>query len=216
MGDTCRALHIPVIGGNVSFYNESRGRDIDPTPIVGTLGLIDQLDRRPPGVGLIDGGRLVLLGSTEANLGGSQWALVAHSHRGGQLPALDVEAHRRLLAFVAELVTEGLPAGVHDVSDGGLAVALAEMAVRSGVGFEVDVIGTHAELFSESPSRVVLCAEPDVAQEILSRAAEAGVPASFLGASGGDRMVVAGLFDLSVADATESWRTVLPAALQPT
>jgi phosphoribosylformylglycinamidine synthase subunit PurL len=215
MGDACRALHVPVIGGNVSFYNESRGRDIDPTPIVGTLGLIDRLDHRPPGVGLSEGGRILLLGSTESNLGGSQWALIAHDHRGGRLPVLDLEAHGRLLALVAGLVVDRLAAGIHDVSDGGLALALAEMAVRSGVGFEVDGIVGHAELFSESPSRVVICAEPAAVDDILRRAADAAVPATVLGGAGGERLKVAGLFDLSVTDATETWRVALPNALQP-
>jgi phosphoribosylformylglycinamidine synthase subunit PurL len=94
-------------------------------------------------------------------------------------------------------------------------LALAEMAVRSGVGFEVDGIVGHAELFSESPSRVVICAEPAAVDDILRRAADAAVPATVLGGAGGERLKVAGLFDLSVTDATETWRVALPNALQP-
>ena len=215
MAEACLALDLPVIGGNVSLYNESRGRDIDPTPVVGVLGLIDRLERRPPSVALVENGRLLLLGATVPRLDGSLWALRAHGFRGGVLSPLDLAAHVVLLAFVREVVVEGLVAGIHDVSEGGLGVALAEMAVRSQVGFRVVGVDGHAELFSESPSRVVVCAGPDEVQEIYRRAAAAGVPASFLGGSGGDRLVVQGLVDVSVAEATTAWREAIPRALAP-
>jgi phosphoribosylformylglycinamidine synthase II len=213
MAEACRALDLPVIGGNVSLYNESRGRDIDPTPVVGVLGLLDRLDRRPPSVGLIENGRLLLLGETVPSLGGSLWALRAHGFRGGALPPLDLSAHARLLAFVREVVGEGLVSGIHDVSEGGLGVALAEMAVRSGVGFRVVGIEGHAALFSESPSRAVVCAGPEEVQEVYRRAVAASVPASFLGGSGGDRLVVQGLVDVGVTAATAAWRDAIPKAL---
>jgi phosphoribosylformylglycinamidine synthase len=215
MAEACRALGIPVIGGNVSLYNESRGRDIDPTPVVGVLGLIDVLDKRPPSVALVEDGRLLLLGETVPELGGSLWALRAHGHRGGTLPPLDLAAHARLLDFVRGVATEGLAAGIHDVSEGGLGVALAEMAMRSQVGFRVDGIEGHAALFAESPSRVVVCVAPDQAQEVFRRAGEAGVPASFLGGAGGDRLVVEGLVDVSLDEATTAWQQAIPKALAP-
>jgi phosphoribosylformylglycinamidine synthase len=213
MAEACRALGLPVIGGNVSLYNESRGRDIDPTPVVAVLGLIEHLERRPPGVGLIDNGRLLLLGPTEANLSGSLWASRLHGHKGGTLPTLDLDLHHRLLVLVAALVAEGVLAGVHDVSEGGLGVALAEMVVRSGVGARAVGPADHAELFAESPSRVVVCAQPEAAQDVFRRAQAAGVPASFLGGSGGDRLVIEGLVDVAVADAADAWRGAIPGAL---
>jgi phosphoribosylformylglycinamidine synthase len=223
MAEACLALGLPVIGGNVSLYNESRGRDIDPTPVVGVLGLIDHLDRRPPGAGLIENGRLLLLGETQAQLGGSLWAMQAHGHRNGTLPTLDLDRHAQLLTFVAEVVADGSAAGLHDVSEGGLGVALAEMAVRSGIGFRVVLPGGaggggasgHVELFSESPTRVVVCAQPDAAQELFRKAAAAGIPASFLGGTGGDRLVVEGLVDVSLSEAIDAWHGAIPAALSP-
>src|SRR4051794_13320743 len=110
MGDACRALSVPVIGGNVSLYNESRGRDIDPTPVVGVLGLIDRLVERPPGVTLVDGGELLVLGpdpTMARQLAGSRWA-ADRGMRGGRLPDLDLAGHRRLLALIAGLVAEGV------------------------------------------------------------------------------------------------------------
>ncbi|MBW3669195.1 MAG: phosphoribosylformylglycinamidine synthase subunit PurL [Actinobacteria bacterium] len=215
MAEACLALDLPVIGGNVSLYNESRGRDIDPTPVVGVLGLIDRLERKPPTVAMVPGGRLVMLGATVPELGGSLWALRAHGHRGGTLPPLDLAFHARLLDLVRALVTDGLAAGIHDVSEGGVGVALAEMALRSQVGFRASGIDGHAELFAESPSRVVVCAVGDAADEVVRRAGEAGVPASLLGEAGGDRLIVDGLVDVSLADATAAWRNAIPKALAP-
>jgi len=217
MAEACRALEIPVIGGNVSLYNASGGNDIEPTPVVAVLGVIDDLERRPPGMGFASGSSLVLVGDTALNeiapsLAGSRWAVECHGHDGGTLPALDLAAHARLLALVVGLVAEeGMLTSVHDVSGGGLALALAECAVRSGVGGVVDGVSSYAELLSESPSRVVLGTEhPD---EVLARAQAAGVPARLIGSAGGDRLVVTGLLDLAVTDATDAWRTALPGAL---
>jgi phosphoribosylformylglycinamidine synthase len=204
MGDACRALRLPVIGGNVSLYNESRGRDIDPTPVIGVLGAIPSLERTPPGPVLTEDGTVLLLGDPGArHLGGSRWALAAGVDAEG-LPALDLEAHSRLLALVASLVNDAEVVGVHDVSDGGLGAALAEMAVRSGVGFEVKGVAGPAELFSEAPSRVVVVVEGDTGT-VERRAADAGVAATVLGRSGGDRLVVDGLVDVDLADAAARW-----------
>jgi phosphoribosylformylglycinamidine synthase len=215
MGEACRALGLPVVGGNVSLYNESRGRDIDPTPVVGTLGMVDHLDRRPPGVGLIENGRLLLLGAAEAGggtLAASRWAW-ERGARGGPLPALDLQAHTRLCNLVRQLVADGSAAGLHDVSVGGLGVALAEMAVRSAIGFRVVGVADHAALFSEAPSRVVVCADPDRAQEIFRRAGEAGVPAAFLGGSGGDALAFEGLVEIPLPQAVDAYRNAIPNAM---
>ncbi|HUY21621.1 MAG TPA: phosphoribosylformylglycinamidine synthase subunit PurL [Acidimicrobiales bacterium] len=212
MAEACGALGIPVIGGNVSLYNASGGADIDPTPVVAVLGVIDRLERRPAGMALVPGTSLVLLGETDPALGGSRFAVERHGQRGGVLPALDLAAHARVLELTAALVSsEGLVASVHDVSGGGLAVALAESALRGGVGCTVAVAGGFAALFSESPSRVVVgSADPD---EVVAGASAAGVPARVIGAVGGDRIVVRGLLDLSVAEAAGAWRAALPDAL---
>ena len=206
MAEACRAFHLPVVGGNVSLYNESRGRDIDPTPVVGVLGLIDRLDHRPPPAALVDGTSLVLLGETRPELGGSAWAWQLHDHHGGVPPTLDLERHRALLELVRALVVERRLAGVHDVSDGGLGVALAEMAVRSGVGFKVTGVADHLSLFSESPSRVVTCVEGAEVAAVTSRAVAAGISVTEIGRAHGDRLVIEGLVDISLADATSAWR----------
>jgi phosphoribosylformylglycinamidine synthase subunit PurL len=212
MAEACRALGIPVIGGNVSLYNESKGADIDPTPVIGMLGIVDALERRPPGVQLVEGGRLLLVGVTQAELSGSLWAR-RHGHRGGRLPALDLVHHTQVANLVRQLVIGGLLAGVHDVSSGGLGVALAEMAVRSGVGFSAARIHDHAELFAESPSRAVLCVAPELLANVVNVADHLGVPTARIGVAGGDRLSIKGLLDVSLADATAAWRDKVPGAL---
>ena len=212
MGDACRALGIPVVGGNVSLYNESRGRDIDPTPVVGLVGILDRLDRPPPGVQLRAGADLIALGPEPRALAGSRWAW-ERGYQAGPAPALDLDAHAAVAALVREVVTAGWLAGVHDTADG-LGVALAEMAVRSGEGFRVAVPDSdYAWLFAESASRVVACVAPGHGDDVVRAAAAAGVLARPLGSAGGSDLVVEGLFEVSVVAATTAWRAALPSTL---
>jgi phosphoribosylformylglycinamidine synthase II len=211
MGEACRALGIPVVGGNVSLYNESRGLDIDPSPVVGVVGLVERLDQRPPGVHLVDGGVLLALGREARSLAGSGWAW-ARGHRDGAVPALDLAEHAATADLVRALVADGRLAGVHDTADG-IGLALAEMAVRSGRGFRVAVPDAdHAWLFAESASRVVACATGDAVAEVLAAADAAGVPAVQLGSVEGDALVVEGLLDVPLGDAVAAWQGRLPQA----
>jgi phosphoribosylformylglycinamidine synthase len=214
LAEACRAFGIPVIGGNVSLYNESRGRDIDPTPVIGMLGLVDRLVRRPPGVRLVDGHRLVVSGSpVEPNLAGSRFAADAGLPRLGTLPALDLAAVAATADLVRSLVGDGLVTGAHDVAEGGLAAAVAEMAIGGAVGASLARVHSPAELFSESPGRVVLCVAPDDLADVVRRHEEAGVGCVRLGLATGDRISVKGLLDVAVADLVTAWRTRLPDAL---
>jgi phosphoribosylformylglycinamidine synthase len=131
------------------------------------------------------------------------------------LPALDLADHVDLIHLVRGLVNDGLLQGIHDVSEGGLGLALAEMAVASGVGFTAFGVEGHAELFGESPSRVVACVSPDRLDEVTARAAAAGVPCTDLGHAGGSRLVVEGLVDVTVEAARAAARDALPNALSP-
>jgi len=220
MAEACLALGLPVVGGNVSLYNESRGLDIPPTPVIGALGVVDRLERRPPGLEWEAGWSVVLLqppGPLQLALGGSRWAVERRGHRTGALPALDLAAHRRLVSLVAEVVGSGVagePAlfgAVHDVSAGGLGVALAEMAVASGVGARLEGIDGHAELFTEAPSRVV--AATSRPEELIERAAAAGVGARVLGEVGGDVLTIDRLVAVAVAELAAASARTIPAAL---
>jgi len=206
MAESCLALSLPVVGGNVSFYNESGGSDIDPTPVLGVLGLVDAVVARPPGRAWSAGDAVVVLGARGAPDGtfpleGTRWATERRAHRAGRVPAVDFAAHAAVCAFVAGLVAEqvggtggaGLVRAVHDVSGGGLAVALAEMAAAAATGCVLEA-SDGAELFTELPSRFVLAtADPD---DLCARAAALGIPAVVLGRAGGDRFTLGGLVDL--------------------
>jgi phosphoribosylformylglycinamidine synthase subunit PurL len=215
MAEACRALGIPVVGGNVSFYNESRGTDIDPTPVVGTLGLLDTLKPGIPTPALRAGSSVLLLGPSgqgAVSLDGSRWAAECRGCTGGRLAPLDLELHARLLSLVAALVNQRLVDGIHDISDGGLGVALAEMAVKSGTGCHLKGIGDYTGLFGEGPSRVLVSVPPGHLKAVSEMASSARVPALPLGAGGGDRLVIEGLVDLTVAGAEAAWKGALPAA----
>jgi phosphoribosylformylglycinamidine synthase len=213
MSEACRAFGIPVVGGNVSLYNESRGSDIDPTPVVGLLGMVDDLQVPPPGPALVEGGRLLLLGAEVDGLAGSRWAAENGGARAGALIPLDGPVLTAVAGLVRGLVNDQLVLGVHDVAEGGLGVALAEMAVRSGVGVKAARVPDHAHLFAEAPGRVVVCVAAHTTTEVQERAERAGVPVIQLGLAAGDRISVKDLFDVSLADATTAYRDRLPNAL---
>jgi phosphoribosylformylglycinamidine synthase subunit PurL len=214
MAGACRELNLPIIGGNVSFYNESGGDDIDPTPVLGVLGLVDVLRAAPPGLSWQDGDTIVLLGARSDDgsfpLDGTRWATERGEHRSGILPPLNLARHAAVCGFVAALVASivsgsdesaGLLSAVHDVSSGGLAVALGEMAVAAGTGCAV-AGADPAELFSELPSRFVAAtARPD---ELVARAAALGIPAEVIGRATGDRFGLGALVDLPLAALVEA------------
>jgi phosphoribosylformylglycinamidine synthase len=214
MSEACTALGIPVIGGNVSFYNASNDADIDPTPVVGVLGLIDELRDRPPLAQLHDSDDIVVLGEIKPELGGSEWAAVVHGLDGGMPPAADLDRARALHECVAALVRDRALNGVHDLSDGGLAVAVAEMAIAGNVGAHIEVTFggcTPAEACFAEPASVVLASvSPTRSAEVVSQAAAAGVPARVIGSARGDRLIAVNAFDVALADAADTWRNAIP------
>jgi len=220
LGEGCLAFGLPVIGGNVSLYNESGGRDIDPTVVLGVLGLVDRLCAPPAGVRCPPGSTLVLLGARSAPegepfpLAGSRWAVEGRGRRAGTLAGVDLPAHRRLVDLVVSLVgravagDDGPVLGVHDVSGGGLAVALAEMAIGGDSGLELPTgVAGHAELFTELPGRVLVATEEPAA--VLAEAERGGVPAAVLGRAGGDRLLIGGLVDLAMSEVRAAWEGAL-------
>jgi phosphoribosylformylglycinamidine synthase len=214
IGDACRALGVPVVGGNVSLYNESGGRDIDPTPVVGLLGVLDRLDRRPPGVRLVDGHRLLLLGGpARGGLAGSRLAAEHGLARVGTLPEVDLAAVDRVAGVVRALVADGVVSGAHDVAEGGVGACLAELAVASGVGFSVARLRGADDLFGESTGRVVVGVAPEAMGAVEEAASSAGVAVLRLGLAGGDRLLVKDVLDVALVDAVAAWRNRLPEAL---
>jgi phosphoribosylformylglycinamidine synthase II len=220
MAAACRALGLPVTGGNVSFYNESSGRPIHPTPIVGVLGLLEDAATAVASGFQRPGLDVWLLGATRPELGGSVWQRLATGRLEGRPPALDLAAEADLQGLLVELAGRRLLAGAHDLSDGGLAVALVEAVLAAGVGATVELppgLPPLAALTGESPSRALLAAAPEAADELAALAGGAGVPAARIGATGGDRLVVPGVLDLPLGRLRDAYEGALPRALgEPT
>jgi phosphoribosylformylglycinamidine synthase len=205
ISDACRALGTPVTGGNVSFYNESPTGAIDPTPVVGMVGLLDQASQAVPSHAHQTGDLVFVLGHTTAELGGSAYWEVCRGFRGGQPPRVDLDAERRLVDFLVLAASRTLLHSAHDCSSGGLAVTCAEVAMGgpyqvSGFGLEMDLshyapsLPAVDLLYSESQGRAVVTCAPERGAAVLALAQELGVPAFRAGtvsdAGGGVRIAL--------------------------
>jgi phosphoribosylformylglycinamidine synthase len=197
MKDACEALNVPIVSGNVSLYNETNGLSIYPTPMIGMVGLIDQVDRAVTQWFKHAGDAIILLGTTKEDLGGTEYLKVMHHREQGSPPLLNLDREKAVQACTLHLIRSGLIQSAHDCSDGGLAVALAESCVSGPdqklgavVQLQVDRLRRDALLFGESQSRVILSARPDQAEQVLETAREMGVHAAKLGEVGDDRLVI--------------------------
>ena len=210
MAEACRALDFPVVSGNVSFYNETDGQAISPTPAIGAVGTIEILDRMATLAFKSAGEAIVLIGETDGHLGASLYLREIAGSEDGAPPPVDLAAERRNGDFVRGLIGEGRVTACHDVSDGGLLVAVAEMALAGGIGAEIELPKGTAPgyLFGEDQGRYLVTA-PDGA-EILARAARAGVPATPLGRTGGAALTVPGARPISLQDLRDAHEGWLP------
>ena len=212
LADACLALGVPVTGGNVSFYNQTGSAAIHPTPVVGVLGVHDDVRRRLSiGFGRA-GARVMLLGRSEAEFGGSLWAHVAHGHLGGRPPAVDLDSERGLAAVLAEAGRRGLLDAAHDLSDGGLAIALAECCLAGGQGCAVELPGeAFTLLFGESSARAVVAVRPGAEAGFAALCRDGGVPAAGLGTTGGPSLEVTGSFAIPLDELAAAHAGTLPA-----
>ena len=220
IGVACRALDVPITGGNVSLYNETDGKAIYPTAVIGVVGLLDHADR-------VVGRRfrsaddlIVLLGDDHGELGGSEYLKVAYGLVAGTPPALDLVRERALQDLLVDLAGDRLVRSAHDCSDGGIAVTIAESCFDTGgIGAEVSLdapggtLHREAALFGESASRVVISVATDDVTTVMDRAAAAKVPVRVIGRTGGNllRIAVAGeiVVDVPVAEAEQLWSTAI-------
>ena len=228
IGDACRALDVPVTGGNVSLYNETEGKAIFPTPVLGIVGLLADASKTVTRVFRSEGAAVIALGENRGELGGSEFLARLLGRVQGAPPALDLERERALQHLIVGLVGDGLVQSAHDCADGGLAVTLAECTFSSGgIGVEASLpavsgLGdgwqTAATLFGESASRIVVSAAQDVVSQVLAAAAAAGVPAAVIGRTGGSeiRLDVDGdpAVRMSVADAEQAWASAIGQRMQ--
>jgi phosphoribosylformylglycinamidine synthase len=228
IGDACRALGIPITGGNVSLYNETEGQAIFPTPVLGVVGLLDDASQTTTRIFKRTGAAVVLLGDNLGEIGGSEYLATLHGKVLGAPPALDLAREASLQKLIVSLIREGAVESAHDCSEGGLAVALAECTFDSGgIGVTADIalseVGfardanraewVNATLFGESASRIIVSASEEKVAAVIAAAKAAGIPATVIGKTGGDRirMTVEGqaAIDSLVTDAEHAWATAI-------
>jgi phosphoribosylformylglycinamidine synthase len=228
MAEACRTFGIPITGGNVSLYNETDGRPIFPTPVIGVVGLIEDTSACLGRVFPEDGLEVAILGDNGGGLGGSEYLSVLHRLVLGEPPRIDLERERALQRLLPAAAREGLVRSAQDASEGGLAVALAECCFGAGGrGVAVDlpaaavdrpVPRANATLFGESAGLVIVSVAPGRCQDLLRRAAEHRVPAAVVGRTGGDRIRIdvdgTRLIDESVAEAEAAWADAIADRLE--
>jgi phosphoribosylformylglycinamidine synthase len=213
MNEACRAFDYPVVSGNVSLYNETNGVAIPPTPAVGGVGLIPNLDHFATLKGAQDGDTLILIGDTEGWLGASVYANEIAAREDGAPPPVDLEAEKRNGDYVRQLIRTRRVRAVHDLSDGGLAIAACEMAFGSNVGVQLDAardMPAHAWLFGEDQGRYLLSVEEYSVNPVVSTAKSKGITAQVVGKVGGGRIIAAGGFDVTLDGLRERHEAWLP------
>jgi phosphoribosylformylglycinamidine synthase len=218
--DACEVLGIPVTGGNVSFYNQTGETAILPTPVVGVLGVIDDVRQRVAKGFSAQAEHILLLGETREELSGSTWADVIHDHLGGRPPLVDLAAEQALAGLLRSAGRSGLLTSAHDLSDGGLAVALVESSLTQDVGATIDLSDEDVfiSLFSESSARALVTVTEENQDAFVALAEAAGVPLASIGLTGGDSLDVAGDggFSVALADLRTDRSATLPSVLGPT
>jgi phosphoribosylformylglycinamidine synthase len=228
----CRALNIPITGGNVSLYNETDGRAIYPTPVLGVVGLIEDADKTLGRSFREAGSAIVLFGESRNELGGSEYLKATQDLLAGVPPELSLEAERARQQFIVAAARDGLLRSAHDCAEGGLAVTLSECSFGTGgIGLDVDVApvtltndavnawSLTAALYSESASRVVVSVSRSYLPELIARAHAAGVPAREIGTTGGSRIRISvggrPVIDVAVREAEAAWDTALGKYFKP-
>ncbi|EGG26117.1 phosphoribosylformylglycinamidine synthase II [Cutibacterium modestum 30N] len=215
--DGCRELGVPVTGGNVSLHNRTGDESIRPTPLVGVLGVIDDVHRRIPSAFAHDGDAVVLLGTTKCEFGGSVYEDVIHAgHLGGMPPMPHLDAEKALAAVMVEASKRGLLSSAHDLSDGGLAQALVESCLQGGLGVSVSLPEGEPSvmLFSESPARAIVSLSGADYREFKELCQEHGVPVARIGeVIDHGEFEVNGLFSLPCEEIERAWRRPIPGAM---
>ena len=215
LADGCQTLGIPVTGGNVSFYNQTGSTPILPTPVVGVLGVIDDVSRRTP-MGLrSDGAQLYLLGDTADEFGGSEWAHVVHGFLGGRPPKVDLDRERLLADILINASRDGLIDAAHDLSDGGLFVAVAEGCLHGSVGIRLIVpegVDPFVFLFSESAGRAIVAVPRTEEVRFTDMCTARGLPAQRIGVLDvlESAIEVQGQFRIPLAELRTAWAATLP------
>ncbi|MDD5447940.1 MAG: phosphoribosylformylglycinamidine synthase subunit PurL [Actinomycetota bacterium] len=212
LADAARAFETPVVGGNVSFYNESFGEAIYPTPVIGMLGVLDDFESRLEAAFQGSGDTVFLIGETKDELGGSEYLKVIYKEVSGNPPALDLKKEKALAQFLVEAASRHLLKSAHDLSDGGLAVALCESCVLGGVGASMEIaeeLPPHVACFSESQSRVLVSFEAEREDEVRALLDEFGLVVGAVGKTGGGSVEIGDYIKISLDEVRDAYERFL-------
>jgi phosphoribosylformylglycinamidine synthase II len=218
LAEACTALATPVTGGNVSFYNSTAGTPINPTPVVGVLGLFDDVSRRTPMGFQTEGEVLLLLGDTRDELGGSEWAWALHRHLGGTPPQVDLQREKVLGEVLVSGSRDGMLSSAHDLSDGGLAQALVESALARGVGARVVLpagLSPFVQLFSESAGRVLVSVPRSEELRFTEMCSARDLPLTRIGVTDGTTLEVQDVLTVDLDELRTAHESTLPALFGP-
>ena len=215
MGDACRKLNTPVTGGNVSFYNENPESAIFPTPIIGMLGVIEDVEKHKMSPSFKNEDDIILyVGSPRIGLGGTEYLKVIHGLTTGDAPVLDLDVELKVQQVVLQAITSGLVTAAHDVSDGGLAVSIAEMGIFSLLGAQIDLSvlsgSVHEIWFSEAQSGIVLTCQPNQKEALIKHLVQGGVEAVQIGIVQGDALMFEGVGSVSLDHLHSIYENAIP------
>ena len=214
LADGCLELGVPVTGGNVSFYNQTGDTAILPTPVVGVLAVIENVDMRTPMAWSAPGQIVYLLGDTRDEFAGSEWAHHVHGHLGGMPPVVDLQRERVLSEVLVSASISGIVAAAHDISDGGVAITLTEMAMKSGIGVKAEVpngLDPFVFCFAESAGRAIAVVTAAHEAAFVESCTAAGLPATCLGETGGDAVEIVDQFSAPISELRRSHEATIPA-----
>ncbi|MBL4646726.1 MAG: phosphoribosylformylglycinamidine synthase II, partial [Rhizobiales bacterium] len=211
IGEACRVLGFPVVSGNVSLYNETNGEGILPTPTIGGVGLLQNWRDMVTTAFAKEGDVILLVGDAGRHLGQSSYVLEIHGLEAGAPPPVDLHKEKQIGDFVRSLIAAGQLTACHDISNGGLLITIAEMALAGNIGAQITGVGMDAgSLFGEDQARYVVSVSPDVAETVLKLAKEQGVPATNIGRVGGTELKLGSEHAISVRSLNELHEAWLP------
>lgn len=218
MGDACRKLNTPVTGGNVSFYNENPESAIFPTPIIGMLGVIEDVEKHKMSPSFKKEGDIILyVGAPRIGLGGTEYLKVIHGLTTGDAPILDLDVELKVQETVLEAITSGLVTAAHDISDGGLAVTIAEMGIFGSLGAQIDLSvlsgSIHEIWFSEAQSGIILTCQSNQKEPLMKHLSQGGVDVAQIGTVQGDALNFEGVGSVSLDQLHNIYESAIPKAM---
>lgn len=223
MGEACRGLNTPVTGGNVSFYNENPNQAVNPSPVIGMLGLIEDYEKHMTTAAFGEEGDVVYyIGANRKGLGGSQYLKAIHNLTSGDAPDFDLDFEIKLQKALLEAIQSDYITAAHDISDGGLAVTLAEMAMFGNTGAKLDVLPLEEVsksspievLFSEAQSGVIITANTVDEDDLVAHMKKADIPMIKLGRVGGEKLILDGMFEFTIDELKQPYESVIPDAMK--